>query len=77
MILADVCVRRPVFATMLVGSLVVAGWFSYKSLTLDLFPKVEIAGGDRHDDVTWRWTGGNGSASHEADRRGDQYSQQH
>lgn len=42
MILADVCVRRPVFATMLVGSLVVAGWFSYKSLTLDLFPKVEM-----------------------------------
>jgi len=42
MILADVCVRRPVFATMLVGSLVVAGWFSYKSLTLDLFPKVDM-----------------------------------
>ena len=42
MILADICVRRPVFATMLVGSLVVAGWFSYKSLTLDLFPKVDM-----------------------------------
>ena len=27
---------------MLVGSLVVAGWFSYKSLTLDLFPKVDM-----------------------------------
>ena len=33
MILADICVRRPVFATMLIGTLVVAGWFSYKSLT--------------------------------------------
>ena len=42
MILADICVRRPVFATMLVGTLVVAGWFSYKSLTLDLFPKVDM-----------------------------------
>lgn len=42
MILAEVCVRRPVFASMLVGSLVVAGWFSYKSLTLDLFPKVDM-----------------------------------
>ncbi len=42
MILADVCVRRPVFASMLIGSLVVAGWFSYKSLTLDLFPKVDM-----------------------------------
>ena len=42
MILADVCVRRPVFATMLIGVLVVAGWFSYKSLTLKLMPKVEM-----------------------------------
>ncbi len=42
MILADVCVRRPVFATMLVGVLVVAGWFSYNSLTLELMPKVEM-----------------------------------
>ncbi len=42
MILADICVRRPVFATMLVGSLVVAGWFSYRSLGLDLMPKAEM-----------------------------------
>ena len=42
MILADVCIRRPVFATMLIGALVVAGWFSYKSLTLELMPKVEM-----------------------------------
>ncbi len=42
MILADICVRRPVFATMLIGVLVVAGWFSYNSLTLELMPKVEM-----------------------------------
>ena len=42
MILADICVRRPVFATMLIGVLVVAGWFSYESLTLELMPKVEM-----------------------------------
>jgi HAE1 family hydrophobic/amphiphilic exporter-1 len=42
MILAAVCVCRPVFATMLIGNLVVAGWFSYISLTLDLFPKVDM-----------------------------------
>ena len=42
MVLADVCVRRPVFATMLIGVLVVAGWFSYQSLTLELMPKVEM-----------------------------------
>jgi hypothetical protein len=42
MILSDLCVRRPVFATMLIGSLVVAGWFSYQSLGLDLMPKAEM-----------------------------------
>src|SRR3974390_3257683 len=40
--LAELCVRRPVFATMLVLSLVVVGLFSYFSLGLDLFPKVDI-----------------------------------
>ncbi|MGH7948178.1 MAG: efflux RND transporter permease subunit, partial [Candidatus Binataceae bacterium] len=42
MILADLCVRRPVFATMLVGLLVVVGWFSYYRLGVDLFPKVDV-----------------------------------
>jgi HAE1 family hydrophobic/amphiphilic exporter-1 len=41
-ILADLCVRRPVFATMFVSVLVVLGWFSYNRLGVDLFPKVEI-----------------------------------
>ena len=40
--LSDLCVRRPVFATMLVGSLVVAGLFCYQSLGLELFPKAEM-----------------------------------
>ena len=40
--LAQLCVRRPVFATMLVLSLVVVGIFSYFSLGLDLFPKIDI-----------------------------------
>src|SRR5437868_4980280 len=40
--LAQLCVRRPVFATMLVMSLVVVGIFSYFSLGVDLFPKVDI-----------------------------------
>lgn len=42
MILADICVRRPVFATMLIGSMVVAGWLSYTSLGWDLMPKAEM-----------------------------------
>ena len=40
--LAQLCVRRPVFATMLVMSLVVVGVFCYFSLGVDLFPKVDI-----------------------------------
>jgi HAE1 family hydrophobic/amphiphilic exporter-1 len=40
--LAEICVRRPVFATMLIMSLVVVGLFSYKSLGVDLFPKVDL-----------------------------------
>ncbi|MFZ0676578.1 efflux RND transporter permease subunit, partial [Candidatus Binatus sp.] len=42
MILADLCVRRPVFATMFVGVLVVLGWFSYMRLGVDLFPRVDV-----------------------------------
>ena len=40
--LAQLCVRRPVFATMLIQSLVVVGTFCYFSLGVDLFPKVDI-----------------------------------
>ena len=40
--LAEICVRRPVFATMLILSLTVVGAFSYKSLGVDLFPKIDL-----------------------------------
>lgn len=40
--LAEVCVKRPVFATMLVLSLVVVGIFSFFRLGLDLFPKIDF-----------------------------------
>ncbi len=40
--LAEVCVRRPVFATMLVMTFVVLGLFSYTQLGIDLFPKVDL-----------------------------------
>jgi HAE1 family hydrophobic/amphiphilic exporter-1 len=39
---ADVFIRRPVFATMLIGALVVLGLVSYRSLGLDLFPNVDF-----------------------------------
>ncbi len=41
--LSELCVRRPVFATMLVMSLVVLGLFSFRDLGVDLFPKADPA----------------------------------
>jgi len=41
--LSEVCVRRPVFATMLVMSLVVLGIFSFRDLGVDLFPRADPA----------------------------------
>ncbi len=40
--LAEICVRRPVFATMLILSITIVGIFSFFSLGVDLFPKVEF-----------------------------------
>ncbi|MDI1243613.1 MAG: efflux RND transporter permease subunit [bacterium] len=40
--LAEVCVKRPVFATMIILSLVVVGTYSFFSLGVDLFPKVDF-----------------------------------
>ena len=41
--LSEICVRRPVFATMLVMSLVVLGTFSFRGLGVDLFPRADPA----------------------------------
>ena len=40
--LAQICIRRPVFATMLILFLVVMGLDSYRKLGVDFFPKVEF-----------------------------------
>src|SRR5436190_10323343 len=40
--LAEVCVKRPVFATMLVLVFVVLGVFAYSKLGIDLYPKVDL-----------------------------------
>jgi len=40
--LAEICVRRPVFATMLVMTLIVLGVFSYNRLVVERFPRVEF-----------------------------------
>ena len=41
--LSELCVRRPVFATMLVMAFVVLGIFSFRDLGVDLFPKADPA----------------------------------
>src|SRR5262245_38438508 len=41
--LSELCVRRPVFATMLVMSIVVTGIFSFRNLGVDLFPRADPA----------------------------------
>ncbi|MEK6284919.1 MAG: efflux RND transporter permease subunit [Acidobacteriota bacterium] len=40
--LAELCVRRPVFATMLIMTLMVLGVFSYNRLVVERFPRVEF-----------------------------------
>jgi len=40
--LADICIKRPVFATVLILALVVLGLFSYADLGVDLYPNVDL-----------------------------------
>ena len=43
MTIAELCVKRPVFAVMLITFLVVLGVFSFRDLGVDLFPKADPA----------------------------------
>ncbi len=40
--LAAICIRRPVFAAMIILSLVVVGAASYFRLGIDRFPRVDL-----------------------------------
>src|SRR5713226_2966124 len=40
--LAEVSVRRPVFAIMMAAALILLGAFSYRELGLDLMPKTDV-----------------------------------
>src|SRR5215210_5251643 len=40
--LAAICIKRPVFATMLIMALVVLGLDAYRKLGVDLFPKIDF-----------------------------------
>src|SRR3982751_3229336 len=39
--IAEISVRRPVFAVMMSAALIVLGWFSYRDLGLDLMPRTD------------------------------------
>ncbi len=39
--IAEVCIKRPVFAIMMSLALVTLGWFSYRTLGVDLMPKTD------------------------------------
>ena len=40
--LAAVSIKRPVFATMMIGVLLILGIFSYTELSVDLFPEIDF-----------------------------------
>ncbi len=40
--ISEVSINRPVFATMMIGALLVLGAFSYYSLNLDMFPDIDF-----------------------------------
>jgi len=41
-ILADVSIKRPVFATMMIVALLVLGWVSFNRLSVELFPNIDF-----------------------------------
>lgn len=40
--ISDISIRRPVFATMMIGALLVVGLFSYYSMSVEMFPNVDF-----------------------------------
>ena len=56
--LAEICIRRPVFACMLMLALVVVGAAAYANLGVDRFPSVDLPTGDTVESEleirTWR-----------------------
>ncbi len=60
--LAEICIRRPVFATMLIMALVVMGLAAYSKLGVDRFPKIDFPIVTHHDDTPRRRAGGDRDA---------------
>ena len=75
--LADVSVKRPVFAIMMTAALIVLGAFSYRELGLDLMPKTDVPVVIGQAQPARRERRGDRDADHQAHRRGRQHDQRH
>ena len=75
--LAEICIRRPVFATVLILSLVVVGLVAYFTLGVDRFPNVDFPLVDGHHAAGRRRPRGDGDRGHRQDRGGGQHDQRH
>ena len=75
--LAELCVKRPVFATMLILALMVVGGFSFFTLGVDLFPKVDLPTVSVILSQSRRVAGGSRDRDHQESRRRGQHHQRH
>ena len=75
--LAELCVRRPVFATVLILVLVVVGFFAYHQLGVDRFPKVDFPFVVVTTTLPGAAPGGDRDRGHRQDRGGGQHDQRH
>ena len=75
--LAELCVRRPVFATMLVLSLVVVGVYSFSGLGVDLLPNIDVPTVAVSVANPGRLAGADRDRDHQEDRGRGQHHQRH
>ena len=75
--IAEVSVKRPVFAIMMTAALIVLGAVSYESLGLDLMPKTDAPVVIGPGQPARRQRRGNRDADHQAHRGSGQHDQRH
>ena len=75
--LAEISVRRPVFAVMMSAALLVLGWFSYRDLGLDLMPRTDSPTVNVRAQPARRQRRGDRDHHHQADRGLGQHHQRH
>ena len=75
--LASICVRRPVFATVLILFIVVVGIVGYKALNVDRFPNVDLPVVQVITTLAGRGARRDRDRALRQDRRSDQHHQRH